>query len=272
MKNCVMFVTHTANNFIKYQIAKFMNELCDKPEYDFWILCNSNKNVKCKIKDNVINTHIFNEHVIKDNGYKMNTYYFEHPQGFYGHNFEYSFMSFYKNHPSYDFYWLIEWDVYNSGNWYDLFSYYDSNHKNVDLYTTHINYGESDGWQTNWLPLANYIWIKSFNLTKNNKCKCFNPIDRFSNKALQVLTDSYEKGDYGFYEVAMPSILINNGLTLKAFGKSTEYSKDNRFIDDFSDNHFEFINDVTVQYAHKYIYKHEMENGKIYHPVKSFPT
>lgn len=266
MKNCIMFVCHQANDFIKHQIAKILNDIKNTDEYDLWILFNSEKG---EVTSKNLNIYTFNIKKCENLGLHFHKYYFNHPMGFYGHNMEYSFMSFYKEHPKYNFYWLIEYDVYNTGNWYDLFSYYDKNHKDVDLYTTHINYDLGD-WQTTWKPIADYLWIKSFNLTNNIKCKCFNPIDRFSNKALSILCDSYEKGDYGFFEIAMPTIFINNGLTLKVFGKTTEYNKDNRFVDDFSDEHFEFINDETVQFEHKYRYKSELEEGKIYHPIKTF--
>lgn len=68
----------------------------------------------------------------------------------------------------------------------------------------------------------------------------------------------------------MPTIFINNNLNIKAFGKTTEYIADNRFIDDYSDGHFEFINDDTDRYTPQFKYKNELEPGKIYHPVKSF--
>lgn len=269
MKNCIMFVTHTVNGFIKSQIAKILNDLIkgDKNnEYELYILFNYNT----ELKSSNLNIYTFNLQTVQNAGFKLHQYYYNSPISFYGHNFEYSFMSFYKDHPNFDFYWLIEWDVYNSGNWYDLFSYYDNNHRDVDFYSTHIDYGESDGWQDRFVPLANYKWIKSFKVTRDNLCKCFNPIDRFSNKALQVLCDSYEKGDYGFYEVVMPTIFYNNHLNIKAFGKSTEYKIDNRFIDDYLDEHQEFINDTTVQYAHKYKFLNEIDDGKVYHPVKTF--
>ena len=267
MKNCIMFVCHQMNDFIKHQIAKILNDINGhKDEYDLWILFN---NEKGEVTSKNLNIYTFNIEKCKKFGLEFHTYYFNCSLGFYGHNFEYSFMAFYKEHPEYNFYWLIEWDVYCNGNWYDLFSYYDKNHKDVDLYTTHINYGNGQ-WQQSWSPQSNYIWPKTFEITNDNKCKCFNPIDRFSNNALNTLCDYYEKGDYGFYECMMPTIFINNGLTLKTFGKTTEYNKDNRFVDDFSDEHFEFINDETVQYSHKYQYKSELEEGKIYHPIKTF--
>ena len=272
MKNCILFVTHQINDFIDAQLRKLILDLNNDDTYELWVLFNTND----KIKSNTpyCNVFPFNFKTVQDAGFTLHRYYwYNSPLSFYGHNFEYSFMSFYKEHQEFDFYWLIEWDVYCNGNWKDLFTYYDNNHKDVDFYTTHISYGKNGNisdWQKDWTPLVTYHWIKTFSVNNDNVCRCFNPIDRFSNKALKILCDSYENGDYGFYEIAMPTIFINNNLNIKAFGKTTEYIADNRFIDDYSDGHFEFINDDTDRYTPQFKYKNELEPGKIYHPVKSF--
>lgn len=262
-KNAILFIMHEMNNFVSAQIKKLYNEI-DNTKYDIWILIN-NKNLKSSK-----NLFIFNEKVVNDLGFVLHNYYYNVQNNFYGHNFEYSFMSFYKKYPTYDKYWIIEYDVYCNGNWNNVLNFYDSNFSNIDYYGTHISIGKNKNNNVNWqieFPMLQYNYIKSFKTNKDTLCKSFNAICRLSNKAIETLINYYDKGDYGHYEVTMPTIFYNAGLKLQAFGKETE---NNDYVTTYKNDEIEYINDTNIQYSHKYTLLSEIEKDKVYHPVKNF--
>lgn len=231
-----------------------MEDSIDKQTYDFFILLNSDR-----IPDGVdpSKVFLFNESVAAGLGFKMHKYYLGDMRDFYGHNFEYSFMTFYLNHKEYGYYWLVEWDVYCNGSWNDVFSRVDAFDSKTDFLSTHIEIGPGE-WQKKWLPHVNYKWLKSFTPTPDDLVKCFNPIDRFSNKALEVLCRSYLKdGDYGFYELAMPTLFKHHGISMKNFGSIANSP----------------ILDADIVFKQEFRHKciSLMKKVHVYHPVKSDP-
>lgn len=176
------------------------------------------------MESDTVNVFKFNQQVCEAHGFQMHYYYWNVKEQFYGHNFEYSFLSFYLDHKEYEHYWLVEYDVFCKGDWNEFLSFYDENRKDVDYYGTHIDLYDKNEWaKSGWDVLQTYIWPNGaldIKEDKTNLCRCFNPICRLSNTALNVMIEHYKKGMYGFFEIAMPTIFYNAGLKMKSFSRT----------------------------------------------------
>ena len=57
-------------------------------------------------------------------------------------NFHFVLLDFYRQHPEYDYYWLIEYDVRFSGNWKTFFSFFHD--KDEDFWAAHVEIKEDN--------------------------------------------------------------------------------------------------------------------------------
>lgn len=131
-------------------------------------------------------------------------------------------LQFFKEHPDYDFYWNIEYDVYFNGNWQNLFIAY----KNVetDFISSHIKlYSEQPYWCW-WSSLQ----LKTLLIGQENYVRSFNPIYRLSNKALKEIDKELKLENAGHHEVLIPTILYNANFSIEDWGESNHFSTANR--------------------------------------------
>ena len=126
------------------------------------------------------------------------------------HNPDYVILDFYLKNPGYEYYWLIEYDVYFAGEWKDFFSRFSLN--NADQITSAIK-TQKDIFGAQFVK-PEWVWWRSLNFEPSNLVGCFFPINRFSNQALMTLLHEYRRDRFGYAELFVPTILLENGLVL----------------------------------------------------------
>lgn len=252
MKNAILFAVDKKNMFIESQLKKLYEDISGRTDSDFFILYNDRDDNKINDNDyfSKFNIFNFNKQSVSKLGFNMHYYYplrrVKTDIDFYGNNFEYSFMSFYKNNLNYDYYWIIEYDVVFNGDWNYFFDYFTD--KNEDLITNHII--EYDKFKDYW-ALKQYFFDKTIGIKDEEKIKSFNPIFRISNKALEYLCNVYNDGNYGFYEIFMPTVLKHGGFSIKQLGGKVgkyTYDVDDLFtIGDCQDDNGQFFERSEIE-------------------------
>lgn len=220
MSNVILFTTH----FIDDNVIDHLNILKEQiKDADIYVLFNDTEN-KCTLENE--NIYYFNSDVVAKHGFVMHYYYPYFPKNvnkeFYKNNFEYGLFCFYKDHPNYNNYWVIEYDVIYTGNWNDLILKYERN----DFVSSNIlTYDQCKTWHM-WEndQLTHYQTI-----IPKVKIKSFNPIFKISRKALKDLILLNHKGNYGFYEIYFPSVLNQLGYKLKQFDELIGNDQDNPY-------------------------------------------
>lgn len=126
-------------------------------------------------------------------------------------------LAFYKEHPTYQYYWLVEYDVFFTGLWSCLFDSFE--HNTSDFISCGLErYDESRNGSWPWWRTRNDAGYPL------EKClKSFNPICRFSNRALEYLDGYLRRGFSAHSEVMIPTALYNAGYTLEDFGGDGEF-------------------------------------------------
>jgi hypothetical protein len=150
---------------------------------------------------------------------------------------DYAVLHFFKQHPDYSYYWIVEYDVRFEGSWEEFFSYFQDDDAHL-LSTFLRTQGEDPQW----------AWWKEHNLeVPVSQLKgMFCPIIRLSKEALILLDHQHSSGLGGYCEVVIPTLLDQAGLKIKDI---TE-----RFYDPIGSFNF---NGVVLK-----------PRGKLLHPVK----
>lgn len=163
-------------------------------------------------------------------------------------------MKFWKEHPQYDYYWIVEDDVMFTGNWAVFFETF-SNDKS-DFISSYIrSYEDEPNWAW-WSTIHSYK--ENENLNKNDLFASFNPIYRLSSKALICLDSELRKGWIGHYEGLIPTILIKNHMAVRDIGGSGRYvQKGEKKI---------FYTESSYSYAPLKI--QDFVPNLLYHPIK----
>lgn len=91
---------------------------------------------------------------------------------------DYALYLSYLKYPDYDFYWMIEHDVFfNFSNLKEVFGQFDER-SNCDFLTTKLE-----------RPPTSWLWINSMTRWGVPAVRCFFPVGRFSNKAVRILLE-----------------------------------------------------------------------------------
>jgi hypothetical protein len=161
-------------------------------------------------------------------------------------------FQFFRDNPDYDYYWVIEYDVRFSGEWRLFFDSFLKT--NADFLTCHIRaYADELSWP--WWELNH----PRESIPLNARLASFNPIYRISNAALLFLHQAFQSGWRGHYEVALPTLLHNNGLTIRDISDSDKYAA--------PDINNKFYSKGTFRYRPEF-WRCGREKNKLYHPVK----
>jgi hypothetical protein len=142
-----------------------------------------------------------------------------------GHN-DYPLIAFYLSHPTYDDYWVIEYDVRFTGRWTDFFD--ACGQSRADLLATHVQrFTDNELWC--WWDSLTY---KHTSLGRHELVRAFFPTYRLTASACAILAQEYRKGWIGHSEVRLPTILALNGCTLEDIGGEGSFvppGHENRF-------------------------------------------
>ena len=126
------------------------------------------------------------------------------------HNPETALVDFYRRRPSFDYYWLIEYDVTFAGTWSDFFAAFSQESGDFIASKIKSQHPLSEG-----LPHApDWCWWPNLNFSVEPRLGCFFPVTRFSRSAMQVLDRELRAGKHGFCEVLVPTLMLHAGMTI----------------------------------------------------------
>ena len=235
-KNVVLYKNHVLNESIIKGYEKIKLD-CDPSAYDVVMLYDNSRR-DFKSPGTGFEFALFDMEDLKKMGYRL------HPQKIIWNNGDYPLLYFYKQHPDYQYYWMVEYDVYfNGGRWGEFFDFYHKNHSDL-LATLVKNYRQEPDWP----------WWKNHDFEVENDALmgCFYPLTRFSNRALKLLDEQYQSGKWGYCEVASPTLLNMHGYKVSDFGE-VFYNRDLfRYLPPFP---WELLR--------------WLPKNKLYHPVKN---
>lgn len=252
-KTAILFVTHIFNEEIERQINKLNTETVEFAS--LYVVYQADK-VKLDLPSNV-KRHAFTTSKLNRLGYR--SWGCTIMDG----NFHFILLDFYRQHPEYDYYWLIEYDVRFNGNWKTFFSFFQD--KVEDFISAHIETKDENPDWMRWheielknIPLNNAIMLKSFN-----------PICRFSNRAFALLHSRCLLGDRGHNELLMPTLFRYFKLKIADFGGIGQYTYSDQpnlfYVYDTEDG-------AADKCTHRCFPQHHESMMKcpnmIYHPIK----
>lgn len=244
MKQVILLLSNRTDYAISERYDKLVKDYGCKA--DVYLLFDITKGYNKQSLEHFEHIYPFDVNKMIDDGYTALK------EGFLG-NCHYPVLTFHKEYPEYDYFWIVEDDVLFSGDWSELFDTFIDD--TADLVATKIRrYEEEPTW----------CWWKSIRagvdetISKNIMYACFIPIYRLSAKAIECLDIEMRNGWRGHFEGVVPTVLIKNGLTLRDLnGKG--YGLDERV-----DIHF--YSDNTHSWSPLHV--QSFENNIIYHPIK----
>lgn len=213
MKVTVLFLAHFIEDSVILKYEKLWSEL--SKVYDlYWVLHTDNGIDYQSLLDRNINIFTFN----LDQLNKLN--YSPISERLYGS--EHFIMEyFFHQHPEYEYYWGIEYDVIFTGNWNVLFNAFKNS--DADLLSSHIEIYE-DGVNSQWDWWNVISFAEEDKVEKEKLVKSFNTIYRISARALRFLDEYLQKDNNGdFYELIMATPLYHHGFKLIDFGGTGKF-------------------------------------------------
>jgi hypothetical protein len=157
-------------------------------------------------------------------------------------------LLFALEHPDYDYYWMVEYDVRYTGHWREFFSFFDDTVVEDYLASYIMLHHQNPQW--NWWNSIN------FDCPIQLRRRSFFPVVRLSNRAVKLLIDKVGRGASGMCEVIVPALLLLNDMTvgdLNQFGKEV-YRPD------------------TFSYRYHFVAFLRDKKSVLYHPVYGFLT
>jgi len=172
-------------------------------------------------------------------------------------------LHFFKHHPGYAYYWVVEYDVRFSGEWRLFFESFLDN--DADFLTCHIRrYKDEPRWC--W-----WRWHRPEKQIPLPDClRSFNPIYRISRPALTHLHTCLNDGWCAHFELLMPTLLFHGGFQLADFGGTGEFVPpgcENKFYIDSPPDEYGLLKSGTMRSGPP-LARPGTEQNKLYHPVK----
>jgi hypothetical protein len=184
-------------------------------------------------------------------------------------NNDLSLLRFCLDHPDYERYWVIEYDVRLSGHWFDLFA--DLAASPADLLgTTVMRYAEHPSW-AHWGDLI----TAAETIPRKRLIKGFLPFCRLSRAAVEAIDRRYRAGWGGHQEVVWPTIIGREGMKLEdvgGYGRFTPARRRGRYYESSPTHWSQF----PGTFAFRPIYSDANRfgpgdaygNNTLWHPVK----
>lgn len=235
---------------IKSLLKKFQDDLKDDPSLDIWLLYDRkswNAISKEDIKKFNLRVFEFRSSSFMDKGY--HPWKLESP--FEGST-HFPLIEFLLKHKEYDNAWLVEDDIRFSGNWSVFFNSFRD--RAEDLVTSHVMaYKDFHG---KWGCEVDFH-TTTLSIPFQKRVKAFNTIFRLTQKAASYLDKVTKEGNWGHFEITMPTFLKNAAYSILdlddlefCIGKDQlDANGTNRWPTSFK------LNELSIP-------------NKIYHPVK----
>lgn len=131
-------------------------------------------------------------------------------------------LAYWREHPEYDFYWQVEYDVRYTGNWKNLIRSFETS--KADLLATNIStYEEIPHWNL-WPTLAPPKGVE----WKHHALRAFLPFCRISASACRAIDHAYQEGWSGHDEANWATITNMNGLRIEDIGGRGKFTPQDR--------------------------------------------
>lgn len=173
----------------------------------------------------------------------------------------FALLAFHRDFPEYRNYWFVEYDVLYTGRWADFLASFEDDRSDfisceVERYDPEVN----GDWP--WWRLSNN---SGYPLERN--LRGFNPICRYSNRALHYLDSYLKEGHSAHSEVMVTTALFNAGFTLADIGAYGEFSADSRKGRHYIRN--DRLNQGSVRWRPEFTSRDTLLPNMLYHPVKT---
>lgn len=240
-KSAIIFLTDKSANQIRSKYEKLKKE---SGKLDIFKVA-----TEARADDGADNTLLYKHAYSKKMGYTP----FVHDNIIPGSTY-FSLLYFFNRYKDYDYYWLVEDDVWYNGDWHKFFSRFEKN--GADLIGAYINsYSDAPHWEW-WNSLKTKRTINN-----EYKKRVFYPVCRLSFDALKFLDQRLKEGDYGHGEVLVPTLLHLAGFSLY------DLTVKDRFVINSSDWCVGNNNNGTYRYRPN-ISLEEIKGEYLFHPVK----
>lgn len=167
---------------------------------------------------------------------------------------------FFEENQEYDYYWQIENDVIYYGDWKDFFQRVEESDSDLLSAVLEKKSEKNKSWM--W-------WIDAVD-DGIEYIKSFNPIYRISNAGIKMVQKFLEKHDGMFFEVFLPTAIVNEGGVIEDFGGKDEFVKEGKTNKFYIDDTVNGIDDRSLMAVPKMQIKNikGKVRNKLYHPVK----
>lgn len=174
-------------------------------------------------------------------------------------------LHFFKCHPQFQYYWVIEYDVVFTGDWRQLFGAFSN--QPADFLASHLRRQEEE---------PSWYWWKSIQAPAGRGLpttftRAFGPIQRLSHRALEALERRVKEGWVGHFECLVPTLLADEGYLLADFGGDGSYVPlgfRNRFYRSFSWPDGRLIHLGSMRFRPYVSSLRFARRNTLYHPVK----
>ena len=272
-KTAILLLTHVNNKIIDDEFSKLARECANN--FDVFLLSDNTSGLFSKHAASE-NRFLFDANRLLDMGYPGKSAIDNlqrSEQGDHHHkrfnfdpgNVELPVLLFFREHPEYDRYWTIEYDVRFTGTWDTFFSSFETNDADL-LGTTLTRYEQIPDW-FHWPSLD----LRGKPIDKDQYLRGFFPIYRLSRRALEQLDRDYRDGVNGHFECLVPTLLNHAGLTVEDIGG------DGEFVLSGNRNRFYRNTPACSSLAPgTFVFRPAMvrpgnEPNTLWHPVKSIP-
>lgn len=213
MKQAILLLVHNFDYSTQQNVDAFLKLIDDNT--DFFLLFH--KKDELPRIDSSYDKYVFDfsSDIIYEMGYRP------FGDGIVVGNGHFPVLRFYLSHNHYDYYWIIEGDVFFNGLWKYFFKSFSLDMS--DMLSSYVTYYHED---REW-PWWDSLRVKGETIGKSDYVRSLNPIYRLSNRALDVIHKCLLLGWEGHYEVLLASILHHYGLAVKDINENeTFYTRD----------------------------------------------
>lgn len=212
----VLFTTHFVNGFVIEQIQSLQKMLSSNMYEIFFLYNHEYKNTSKLLIPEHINLYEIDISEIWNYGY-LPIYRTLFPG-----SCHYAVINFYKKYPNFCYYWFGEYDVYFTGNWSLLMDDCSENLGDYDFLSCHVEtYDPKRNADWSWWYRHNDVGYPLSQCVKG-----FNPICRYSNRALSYIDRYQKEGHSAHSEVMITTCLHNAGFKIGDLGGTGEFTPD----------------------------------------------
>lgn len=216
-RNVLMYRTHFWNDVIQLQVRKLLQAISS--QMDIYVVGYTKPGGEFAVPPSVQKV-VFTEHHIR--ALRFPTYCNIRQAPIPPRHLDMSLLHFFRMHPEYDKYWMIEFDIRYSGDWRKFFAEFEDN--DADLLGTAVQRREENQSWVHWPTLC----TGPDRVEAKNFVKSFTPVMRISNRGFEALNDAYARGWYGHYEAMWPTVLANAGYKIEEIGNHGSFTPADR--------------------------------------------